>query len=205
MSAGNLSQVQIMNMSVDLLHDAPLTGMSDDTAIARKLKRNFPIVRDQLLRMHPWNFATVRQRIAASTLEPEFGWTYGYPLPSGCLRIYDLQRDPYFEGRTIPYALENDGTDHMAIMTNEAAPLYLRYCRRVEATGLFDPLFCAALAAKLAVAIAHSTTGKASMLDRCRQAYDDAIAEAQRTDALEGTPERPESSDWDDARNVAWW
>jgi hypothetical protein len=200
----NLSQVEIMNMSVDLLSDAPLSGMNDTSAIAKRLKRNFPIVRDQELRKHPWNFATTRTQLAASTFTPEFGWQYGYPLPAGCLRVYDLQRDPYFEGRSIPYAIENDGTDHLAILTDQAAPLYLKYIKRITATGLFDPLFCAAVAAKLAMVVSHSTTGKASMFDRCAAAYEAALKDARATDALEGTPERPESNEWDDARFEHW-
>lgn len=202
--SANLSKLEIMNMAVDLLHDMPLTTPEDQTKIGRALRRNWGVTLDAELRKHPWNFATSRLKLAASTITPVSGWTYGFPLPARCLRVYDLQHNADFEGETLVYAIENDGNDQVVLVTNAIPPLYLKYIKRPSVTGIFDPLFCEALAARLAMKVCLTISGKASHYERCEKAYSAAIAEAARIDAFEGTPERPVSDEWDMARLEAW-
>lgn len=202
--SANLSQLDIFNMAVDLLHDRALTSPTDPGKVGAALRRNWGVTRDGLLRSHPWNFATVRAKLAAATDAPLSAWDYYYPLPANCLRVFDLQDNADFEGAPIVYAIENDGADQVVIATNATAPLYVKYIRRPTVTGIFDPLFCKALAAQLAMACCLSITGKASHWERCKGAYDDAMAMAQSVDASEGTPERPVADEWDNARSEAW-
>lgn len=202
--SANLSQLEIMNMAVDLIHEAPLTSPEDNTKIGRALRRNWSVTRDSELRKHPWNFATVRLKLAAASITPVSGWSYGYPLPANCLRVFDLQDSANFEGETLVYAIENDGNDQVIIATNATAPLYLKFIKRPAVTGIFDPIFCEALAAALAMKVSMTVTGKGSHYDRCVKTYERAIAEAARIDAFEGTPERPVSDEWDRARLEAW-
>lgn len=202
--SANLSQLDILNMAVDLLHERALTSPDDAGKVAATLRRNWGVTRDSLLRAHPWNFATVRAQLSAATEAPLSAWDYYYPLPAGCLRVFDLQDNADFEGETIVYAIENDGTDQLVIGTNQEAPLYIKYIRRPSVTGIFDPLFCKALAASLAAACCLSITGKASHWERIMKAYEEAMKMAQGVDASEGTPERPVSDEWDDARSEGW-
>ncbi|MDJ0513018.1 MAG: hypothetical protein QNJ62_06210 [Methyloceanibacter sp.] len=190
----HLSAVQIANMAVDYLEESPITALTDDSDTARWLNRNFEPARDGLLRGYGWNFALKRAAVASNGT-PEFGWKYQYPLPNDCLRILPLKINGELNGRDIPHEIEDNH-----ILTNEGAPLKIRYIKRVEDTGQFDSLFAEALAARLAMKMAHWMTGKTSYFDRAVEAYRTALEEARLIDALEGTPEDTVDDAWVDIR-----
>ena len=202
--SANLSQLDIFNMAVDLIHDKAMTTPNDPGKTGAAFRRNWGVTRDALLRAHPWNFATVRAQLAAGVTAPMSAWDYYYPLPPNCLRIFDLQENAGFEGETLIYAVENDGADQLMIATNKSAPLYVKYTWRVENIGIYDPMFCKALAAALAAACCLSLAGKASHWERINKAYTDALTEARLIDAAEGTPERAISDEWENARLAGW-
>jgi hypothetical protein len=202
MSGGaGLGRLEIMNIAVDLLLEAPLASPTQPGKIGNSLRRNFGLALDTELQGHPWNCATVRTKLATTTTAPVFGWTYAFPLPAQTLRVYDLSYNGAFEGPSVPYAVENDGADNIVIMTNQAAPLYLKTIRRVQSLGILPPLLCDLIGANLARRVCHSITGKASLLDRINEFYKETERKAKVADAQEGTPERPIGDDWDNARS----
>lgn len=198
----DLSALSVLNMAVDMLDDEPLSSPTDDNKVGRLLRRWFPLTRDQLLRKHPWKFAAVRASLAVDPTAPPFGFAYRYALPAGYLRAYSIQSDGVFEGRDIPYTIENDGTDKLFIYTDQSAPLYLKFIRRVVDVNIWDPLFCMAVAARCARMSAVNITGKTSYLDRLMKIEKDALEEALIADSIEGTPERPAGDDWDLTRSL---
>lgn len=55
------SDVDVFNLALDLLKEAPITAFTDDTAVAEWGLRNYVTARNAELREHPWKFALKRK------------------------------------------------------------------------------------------------------------------------------------------------
>jgi len=146
------SVVEICNLALSHLGDSATIASIDPpegSAQAEHCGRFYPIARDSLLEMHPWNFATRRVSLAALDVET-WAWTYAYAAPVSCLKVLSIL--PYQSGsddETQQYETEaaEDGT--IIIRTNvEAATC--RYTARVTDTTRMPPLFVDALSRLLA-------------------------------------------------------
>ncbi len=192
---GQLSEVAVYNMALDMLDEGPVTSPTDDTRPARLLARNYAQTRDEVLRAHPWNFATKRASLPTLSEKPAFGWQRAFELPTDCLRVLPLTVDGCLNGNPVAHEIEG-----RRLLSDASAPLRVRYIHRVINPGEFDPLFARALSARLAVYVGHVITGKQSYVERISGLYRDVLLEARRTDALEGTPQAPLGEDWIEAR-----
>lgn len=190
------SVVGICRIALDLLGDYTITDLSDGSKQARLCDRNYPAMRDAVLRAHPWNCAITRTSLPALSTAPSFGWTYCYQLPADCLRLLPLTEDGEFGGPSIPHIVEG-----RKVLTDEPAPLKIRYIQRLTDSTVFDDLLVDAIASRLAWQIAYNLTGSRSMASDARQVYMDKISEAKRIDGLEGTIEPQEQSEWLDSRH----
>nr|WP_306267623.1 hypothetical protein [Pararhizobium sp. IMCC3301] len=176
----SVAEIDIWNMALDLLHEAPVSSPVEDTSVRLWFSRNFAQVRDSELRKFAWNFALARAQIAASAQAPAWRWAHKYELPGDCLRMLALRQNGALNGALIAYELEAD-----AILSDAGAPLKLRYIKRVTTTGLWDPLFVDVVVARLAAKLAHWLTGKSSHAEIADRMYQQTLREARRIDALE--------------------
>lgn len=55
--------VDVANLALDILREAPITSFTDGTPEANWLARNYATARDAELREHPWRFALKRKKI----------------------------------------------------------------------------------------------------------------------------------------------
>ena len=67
------SVVDLCNSALDKAGHGAITSLEDNTKAARLCLRNWPLVRDRVLRMHPWNFAVKRTNLAAHETAPDWG------------------------------------------------------------------------------------------------------------------------------------
>lgn len=186
----NVAEIDIWNMALDLLHEAPVSSPAEDTSVRLWFTRNFATTRDGELRKFAWNFALARKQIAASVEAPAWKWSYKYDLPGDCLRMLPLRHNGALNGTLIPYELEGD-----AILSDARAPLKLRYIRRVETVGLWDPLFVDVVVARLAAKLAHWLSGKSSHAQIAEQIYERTLREARQIDAIEQYQEDLDQND----------
>lgn len=146
------SVVEICNLALSHLGDSATIASIDPpegSAQAEHCARFYPIARDSLLEMHPWNFATRRVSLAALAVET-WGWSYAYAVPSSCLRVVSvLPFESASDDETQPYETEAAEDGSLIIRTNvEAATC--RYITKVTDTVRMPPLFVDALARLLA-------------------------------------------------------
>ena len=66
------SIVGICRMALDLLGDYAIADLSDNTKQARLCDRNYPVMRDAVLRAHSWNCAMTRARLPLMADAPAF-------------------------------------------------------------------------------------------------------------------------------------
>ena len=146
------SVVEVCNLALSHLGDSATIASIDPpegSAQAEHCARFYPIARDSLLEMHPWNFATRRVSLAALEV-PTWAWTYAYAVPVSCVKVLSVL--PYESGsddETQPYETEAAEDGSIIIRTNvESATC--RYITKVTDTAKMPPLFIDALARLLA-------------------------------------------------------
>lgn len=179
------SIVDICNKALDKLGHGPITSLDDGNKAANLCTRNWPLIRDQVLRDHPWNFAVKRTVLAPSSNTPAWGFTYQFPLPADFLRLLevrDLSTDDYqVEGRNI--------------LANDTA-LYIRYSYRAEDPNQYDSLFSDTAAVRLAYELCEALTQSNTKKQDLWQEYEDSLTRAKRADGQENPPQKFEEDDW---------
>jgi hypothetical protein len=178
-----LTVEHICNMALDILVEAPITSIDEDTKPARLLKRHFETTRQAELTKHAWSFAIFREELTAidsGSMPDGETYTYGYELPADALRVLPLTDTGEAHGVSIPWKLE--GT---LLLTNYEGPRLVRYIANLTDPDDWDALFVEALAARLAMKIALALTGKPTMLQAAERAYRDTIGTAKQTNAIQ--------------------
>src|SRR5687768_15522866 len=99
------SDTDVVNVAMRLIGQSPIVSLSDGTANANTADDLYEAVRDDLLRSHPWNFATKRVQLARSATTPGFEFDYAYVLPADWLRTISVHDNDAGHG-TILYRTE---------------------------------------------------------------------------------------------------
>jgi hypothetical protein len=146
------------------------------------------MVRNEVLRMIPWNFAQVRVTVTRDSAAPDHEYDSRYQLPTNCLRVVEVDSEyPWVvEGRMILI----DGTD----------PLPFRYTAEIVDTSQYDPLFVSAAASRLAMDVCERLTQSNSKLEAISKIYEYVIKKARSADGQEQSPKELEEDSWVTAR-----
>jgi hypothetical protein len=183
------SPVDICNRALSRVGAARITSLGDNTKQARACNSAYPIVRDEVLRAHPWNSAISRTSLSKLSDAPDFGYDAQYQLPADCLRVvevYDTKLPWVVEGRVL--------------LSSESTPLYIRYVKREEDTAQFDSMLVSAIASRLAVELCEELTQSNTKRERALTEYEAILARARLADGQEQSPMPFEEDDWINAR-----
>lgn len=183
------SVVDVVNRALDKVGYGAITSLSDGTKAANVADRTWPIVRDQVLRDHPWNFAIARTTLAPLTEAPDWGFAYQHETPSDMLRLIEI-----LDLSTNDYQVEGN-----RILADDSV-LYIRYLKQVTDPNEYDSLFIEAVASKLAVEMCEPLTQSNSKKNILLQEYDAAITRARQVDAVENPPAQFEEDNWIEVR-----
>lgn len=184
------SNVQISNLALIKIGADTIASLTDPSKNAKLCSVVFEVCREQLLRSHPWNFATKRVKLSPLTDKPAFDYNYQFSLPSDCLRVIRIgESDPDFkvEGRKL--------------ITNEGL-VNLLYIADVTDPNQFDSLFIECLALKIAAEISYSVTGQVGLKQDLGAQLDVMLKKAAQVDAQEGTAEVMDSGSWFKSRLI---
>lgn len=91
------SKVSICSGASLLVGAAPFSDMSDNTTSARLTLNLFDDVQDDLLRAHPWSFATTRVKLSPLASKPTYGFKYEFNIPSDMIRLLSI--DSFYVGQ----------------------------------------------------------------------------------------------------------
>lgn len=186
----NICNLALGNLGIT---DLITSVMNDGTLEAQQCNLHWTAVYLEVLRSHPWRFATARWNLggASDTDQPEFGWANAFKLPGECRRIISVHGA---DGRKLDRA-ESWARECNCILTNEDGPLYLKGLRAICDISRLDPLFVTAMAFRLAAAIASGMGEGAQMADMM-SAYSQTVASARSIDSSEAAPPRRQSGAW---------
>lgn len=173
------TSVAIANLALSHLgDDATVVNLDppEGSAQAEQAALFYPIARDALIEMYPWNFALRRSTLALLDEEPVSQWRYGYALPSNVLGVFavagaedtdDLVGTAYGPLTAIngvnDFEIEGleDGT---RVLYTNVADARIRYTVAVTIPSFFPPLFTLAmsyfLASFLAGPVLKGETGR---------------------------------------------
>jgi hypothetical protein len=183
------SDVDICNRALQKLGAERITSLTQDSENARECNVAYAAVRDAELRAHPWNFAIKRTQLAYDSTAPAFGFSYAYTLPSDCLRL--LPPDVAYNYNSHDWQIEG-----RKILTDDGAPLNIRYIARIEDTTLFDALFVESLACAIAQELCEKITQSNSKGQMIRNDYVMAIRSARKQNAFENISAEPPTDAW---------
>lgn len=175
------SRVEIVNMALALIAGDSITDLVDEVESARKANAMYAIIRNEVLRAHPWAFATKRATLAKLASTPAFDYAYQYQLPNDCLRVMVVSdgsndfEDYEIEGRMI--------------LTDED-PIYIKYTALITDEGMFDACFTSAFATRLAASLAYPIADATSLAVELMKIYKEQLNIAQGQNSQEaGMPD----------------
>ena len=188
------SQTDIINRALSKLGEPRIANaLTTDTKPARVMTGMWENVRDAMLQAYPWRFATIRTNLSADVATPEYGWSYQYSLPSDFLALLEIEDRP-------EYTIEGASDNSLKILTDVAAPLYIKYIRKITNTGQFHPLFNEALATKLAYEGCEEITDSNTKKEALLRDLSLAITQAYQADAIAAPFDEMPEDEWITAR-----
>jgi hypothetical protein len=187
------SQVDICNRALQKLGADRIISLTQNSTSARACNLAYELVRDSELRAHVWNFAIKRTKLASDATAPVYGYSYAYTLPSDCLRLLPNDHQEGFYSK-------NFKVEGRKILTNESAPLEIRYIYRVTDTTQYDATFTEALACKMAMEMCEELTQSNTKRQLAQDEYKATIREARKMNAFENVPVEQQTDSWLTAR-----
>lgn len=176
------SKVDIFNLAIIILGGKPISSTVQNDRAAIAINTVYDMLRLAELRKKPaWNFSVKMAQLAASSDTPLFDRAYSYPLPGDFVAM--ANNFPESDYNDLDWIVQGG-----QIYTNYQAPLNIRYVSNVTDTGVMDPQFIMALAAKIASATADAITQSNSKIQMANAAYKEAIAEARKANAFDNVP-----------------
>jgi hypothetical protein len=189
------SVVQICNVALHRVGNLSITALTDNTKEGRACNVLYPLMRNEILTVHPWNFAMARADISASlAATPAFEWDYAYTLPVDCLRVWELY------GTDDEWVREGN-----ELLTNKEEEIYIRYIKLVTDSAMFSPVFdnCLSmrLASELAGKLADDKNLRASLMQELVQIH---LPNAYMINSFEGNRPLLKGEQPLDTGNFTW-
>lgn len=184
-----VTQVGICNSALIKMGGALISSITESSREAAICKALYELVRDEVLRAHPWNFATTRATLSPTSTTPAFEFDYEFDLPNDCVRVLGMD-DP-----TVDYVVEG-----RKILCNDSE-INIRYIYRHKDESAWDALFAEAFAWKLARELSLGLVQSAASAESMEKGYRAALASARAVDGQESIIRSLVADEWLNARN----
>ncbi len=186
------SKVDICNRALSRVGARRITSLTQDVKRARACDSAWEQVRDEVLRAAPWNCVTERVQLPELGTTPAFGFDHQYAWPSDALRIVEVIT-------TYRWVVESK-----KILTDEGAPIDVRYIKQETDPNQYDADLVSALAARIAMELAEELTQSNSKRQLAEKEYKAMLKQARRADGQEQSPMEFEDSSWVLARYTSY-
>jgi len=187
-----MDSVTICNLALQMVGIPTITNMEETNNNARLCRLFYPVLRDRVLRDHPWSFAEAVSKLEVlAEGSPDPAYPYMCALPGDVIRVRRLT-----SGR--PFRM------HAGKILVTEYPEEAVYTRREEDPNKFDVLFVEALQYSLAAELGMANTRNTNLIGMYRQEYERRLQQARSVDSqenrysLQGTGKR---SNWIRARH----
>ena len=189
------SIVNICNSSLNLLGASTISALTEDTKNARLCNQRYEPIRNRVFRSHNWNCLIKRVELAQDSTGPVIEYTYGYTLPSDCLRVLKVHN-----GTTDSIASALDyKVEGRKIVTDEGT-IYLVYVALDTDPTNYDSYLYEAVSHQLAADLAYAITNNSTLANQYMSRADERLREARFIDATENALDTIEANEFTDAR-----
>jgi len=186
------SSVDICNLALKFVNKSPITSLSSSSPSVeeRACRAVYDEMRESLLRLHPWGFATRQQALAPLTSAEEItGWDYVYAYPSDCLLARFIYDPSGSDNQGIPFREFSSSDLSSRIIVTNQDDAKLVYTADVDNANVFDSLFVIAFARLLASELAMSLKGGRALSQYNKALFQSELAAAGTADSNESERE----------------
>ena len=192
------SAVDICNLALDILGDAPINSIaSPSTEDERLLSRWYDQTRQELLRKYIWNFSKRRANLSRIGA-PAFDYSDEYQLPSDFIRLLSIGANP----RERPLTAINFDIEGRKLLVDAegAATIKARYVADISVVTEFDSLFINILYLSLALKMAYKKTKRRTLVSDINGLLAADLIKATSVDGQEKPPIQIKRSKYNAAR-----
>jgi len=194
------SQTQIGKLALQHIGDRyDISDLSEASVEAEQINLVYEDVRKEVMRRHPWNFATKFASPATLSVTVPGNWDNAYAYPSDALRIIEIVNPLGRNLPTLDFEIGLLSDDTKVILTDEDNAEF-RYTADISDPTRFDSEFTMAFSFMLASRVAMPLTGDGGIKRLLMQEAEGLILQAGATDANEGRTEEPPEASWITAR-----
>lgn len=210
--ASTTTQTTLINRALQILGYKPVGSINDNDRGARAMLRAYNPCLQSVLRENFWSFSIRRAILPAAGVKPVFGKSNYFPLPGDFIMVAPPDQYTNYTFGAIPaglipstpntgmqyndWQLESMPAGGNAIASDDPAPIYLRYISNAITEANFDPSFCEAFSAALAMETCEELTQSNTKLAAISKMHDDAIEMAKKRNAFELMPVQPPVDSW---------
>jgi len=174
------SAVSICSAALMSLGANPINDFDEDNEGARIVAGIYPLARNELLRLHPWNCAIKRVRLAADVDKPAFEFSNQFTLPGDWIRLRDVSN-----GGNQVYDYKVEGGKILANLSS----LDVRYVFLNDREETWDAHLVSLMIALMKSKIAYSVTRDLQAEQLAATKYERALIVARAIDGQEDPPE----------------
>lgn len=176
------TKIGIINRALQILGQPAITSLNENSRGAKAMNRAYDSVFVSELEAHTWNFAIKRAELAADATPPIFGKSNYFPLPADFLYLAP-------DETTLDNPLNHDfNIEGHSIVSDEAAPLPIRYVSLSVTESQFSATFAEAFSCSLAMACCEELTNSNGKMQTVSAIYDKAIKIAKRRNDFQNAP-----------------
>jgi hypothetical protein len=184
------TKVGIVNRALQKLGQPQIASLNENSIGAKAMLRAYDSLFLAELRKNVWKFAIKRASLAASFTAPLFGKAYQYPLPGDWVRMAP-EETTYNNPTRRDWEIEG-----LNIVSDDGAPLPIRYVSSSITESNFDALFAEAFASRLAMETCEELTNSTSKYQLISGDYKDSINSAKKTNSIENAPVKSPTCSW---------
>lgn len=169
-----MHQIDIINLALTRLGQSSVTSLTEGSTEAASAARVWGAALRATLEEFRWGFNTRRAVLPLKAEKPMgAAYAYAYGVPADLVRPYEIFQEDVTCDRPIPFLYEGG-----LIYTDQPGAV-LVYGALEESAEAFPPLFCDALAWRLASELAAPLTMKASLMEYASNRYELGIHRAR--------------------------
>ena len=189
------SVVNMCNSALNLLGASTISSLTEDTKNARLCNQRYEPIRDRVFRSHNWNCLIKRIQLAQDSTGPVVEYTYGYTLPTDCLRVMKISN-----GSTDSIASDLDYKVEGRKIVTDITTIYLVYIALITDPNEYDSYLREAVSHQLAADICYAITNNSTLANNYMTRADERLREARFIDATENSLDTIEANEFTDAR-----
>jgi hypothetical protein len=194
-----MSKINICNRALSYLTTKTIVSFDGVGREERLCNLFYDVTLEELLRMHPFNFAMDVRQLSPVLDVPTNGWGYAYIYPANAIDIKSVTTSPRSNITSFHVggssSMVEDGTkfgigvssyDNKKYIYTDILNPFINYVKKVTDTSLFDPLFRQAFEHFLAYKMSLPLTGNQKITQQLFGYFIGSFEQAKAGNASEG-------------------